>query len=557
MKVRDTDLLQLVVEQLVHYITTYGYERLGIYNKDTVFIPDEELKLPKLKDGITLTVIKGYTKQELKDKLLGLLSQGIALAEDTVKDVVDIALFVEVNEKEIEQIRNKETRVALYDYLDKIPEDPVEFLRFVVYKATDKTLLIINKETIELIKSKQNIDVLRYFQKYRQKHGLERLAEIFLRFKPLFLAFKTNTRMRTIVNKTRKLAVTYHKPMQSDYLNDVTAKLARGEEINEKELQTNLNRVNTFRKIRLAYALNFRTKDVDSILYKVRNGKGYATDFTFNNKEDAEKTLSVVIDSVVRDVGENVKGKKIFIPKNIVYALPATEKQFTGDFPSGTYVVIPRDMIFGVHWGGNIEDNRIDLDLSVITLEGQKVGWDVNYRTEERDILFSGDMTDAQPPDGASELFYVAKQNSNVLLMLVNYFNYEDKIEVPFKILVAEDRPQDFKRNYTVNPNKVVCVAKSKINCRQKVLGIIIVSPKESRFYFSETSIGNSITSHESNYVGQTRKYLFNFYTNTISLNEVLKLAGAELVTEKEEGVIDLSPETLEKDKIINLLRRD
>ena len=60
-----------------------------------------------------------------------------------------------------------------------------------------------------------------------------------------------------------------------------------------------------------------------------------------------------------------------------------------------------------------------------------------------------------------------------------------------------------------------------------------------------------------SNYVGQTRKYLFGFYTNTISLNEVLRLAGAELVAEKEGADIDLSPETLEKDKIINLLRKN
>lgn len=551
-KVRDSSLFQLVVEQIFHYITTYGFEEMGIYDKDSVYFPNEKLEIPQLEGGITLTVIKGYTKKELKQKLLELLNQGIALGEDTIKDVVDVSLFVDVNEENIEQIRNRETKAILYDYLGKFPENPTEFLRFVIYKSTKKTLLIKDRATIEKIKSEQNVDVLRLFREYRNKHGLERLAQIFYRFKPLFLAFKTNSGLKPIINRIRKLAKTNHIPMRRDYLNDVTAKIARGEIIVKEELTEALAKVNTFRKIRLAYALNFRTKDVDSILYKIRNGKGYATSFSFDNKDEAKKVLKIVLESMVEDVKKNVNGKRIYIPENIVYALPATEKQFTGDLPSGTCITIPKDMIVGVHWN-NVKDSRIDLDLSLLSIKTGKIGWDSSYRTEARDILFSGDMTDCGP-NGASELFYVQRQADNALIMFVNYYNYSEEITVPYKLLVASEYAKDFGEDYMVNPNNVVCTAKSKIDKHQKILGLLVTSKEGCKFYFSEINAGKSITSSGKKYIEQSRQYLFNFYTNTISLNKVLILAGAEIVTERGKTVdIDLSPENLEKSTIIEL----
>lgn len=554
-KVRDASIEQLVIEQLIHYFTTYGYERLGIYDKDTVYIPTEELKIPKLREGIPLTVIRGYTKGELKEKLLYLLNQGVALDEDTVKDVVDVALFVEVSDEEVEGIRNKEARVILYDCLDKLPSNPTEFLRYVVYKATSKPLLIVNDETIEAIKAKQNVDVLKYFVKYRRRYGLERLAEIFYRFKPLFLAFRTNTQLRSTINRIRKLAPLHHKPMIPDYLNNVTTLIAKGKRVDDSELVDALSRVNTFRKIRLADALNFRTKERDSILYRIRNGKSYATGFTFNYRDEADRVLSIVLDSVMEDIRGNVEGKKIFIPENVVYALPATEKQFTGDFPSGSYVAIPKDMVFGVHWE-NVKGHRVDLDLSLLSAAG-KMGWDARYRSEDSGILFSGDITDAGGPNGASELFYVSKQSSNPhsYIVFVNYFNYEEKVEVPFKIVVASEGVRDLKGNYMVNPNNVVAIAKGKITQKQKILGLVVTTPKENRFYFVEANIGNSVTSYGNDYTNKARKWLFDYYTSSISLNAALVQAGAKIVTAKGEGVdIDLSPERLEKDTIINLL---
>jgi hypothetical protein len=552
-KIKEIGLEQLVVEQLVHYLTTYGFERLGIYDESTIYIPNEILDIPSLKiEKLSLILIRGYTKEELKQKLLSLLNSGIALKEDTIKDVLDVATYLQLDINEIETIKNREVKIALYDYLAIVPENPVELLRYLIFKATNKTLLIKNKETIIQIKERNNLDILGILERYRRTNGLEKLAEIFYRFKPLFLAFRTSAQLKRTINRIRKLAIKNHRPMPEDYLNTVTSKIKHDEEIVLTELKEELERVNTFRKIRLAYALKYRTHKADSILYKIRNGKGYATDFNFGNKVVAGKVLKTVIKAIAKDIESNVSGKKIYVPRNVSYTLPATEKQFTGMFPSGTCVTLPKDMIVGVYWE-NVNGNRIDLDLSLIGLD-VKFGWDAEYRNEKRSILFSGDMTDAH--EGASELYYISKQLEGIYLIFLNYFNFDEKIPVPFKILVGYELVNNFRKNYIINPNNIVAVTNSIANQKQKALGLLIVRPEKTTFYFSEVNIGKSISSSQTKWAENARRYLLAYHENMISLEEILLEAGAKLTNDPNRCDIDLSPGRLEKDSFVNILKQ-
>lgn len=554
-KVRNASIEQLVTEQIIHYFTTYGFEALGIYDKDSVYIPNEQLDAPQLKDGIRLVVIKGYTKEELKDKLLELLSSGVALHKDTISDVLDVASFVGLSEDDIDKVRNKEVKAALYDYFGIVPGNPTEFLRYAVYRATNKTLLIKNMALTTEIKGRDNLDIARYFDLYEKEFGLARLAEIFYRFKPLFLAFRTNSKLKRTINKIRRLAKTNHKPMPRDLLNDVTAEIARGNKLDFVEFMTALEHASAFRKIRLAYALKFRTTDADSILYRVRNGKSYAKEFSFNDKARAQTAFDNVMQYITQDIAKNVRGKKIFIPAGVKYGLPATEKQFTGNLPSGTYVELTEDMVAGVHWE-NQGHNRIDLDLSVMSPEVGKIGWDGGYRSSNRSILFSGDMTDAPKPQGASELFYISKEARGVFIMFVNYYNFDDSVEVPFKVLVAHEKPVNPQTHYTVDPNNIVALSNTTMKVKQKNLGIIVAEETGCKFYFAESDLGGGISARGHAYAEQARKYLLNFYTDSIVLNDVLVAAGAELVTDVAEADIDLSPESIDKASILNLLQK-
>lgn len=554
-KIKNASIEQLFLEQIIHYFTTYGFESLGIYNKESVYIPAEKLEIPKIDiDVIKIVVIHGYKKAEIKDKLLKMLKLGIALNEDTIKDVVEIAKQVGINQSNVRDINNKEVKISLCDSLCLFPEDPVEFLRYLVYKTTGKTLLIKDPATIEAIKVGDDLSkVTVLFDKYKKEFGLERLAEVFYRFKPIFLSFKTESSMRPIINKIRRLAVRHHKPMKSDLLNDITAMIKNNQTIDNDHLNSCLGAANNFRKIRLAYALKYRTKNADSILYKIRNGKGYASSFHFEKNQAAKNILDIIIRSLVESMRKNVAGKKIYIPSYIRYALPATEKQFTGNFPSGTCITVPKDMVFGIHWN-DVDGERIDLDLSLMNMQAGKIGWDSSYRTEDRTILFSGDMTDSGGENGASELFYVKRQLKQEFIMIVNYYNYSEDLEVPFKIIVAREQAGNIAKNYMVNPNNIKATAKTKINEKQKLLGLIVTTINECRFYFSETSIGSSITSGMTDYAENCRRYLSQFYQNTISLNKLIEMAGAILVMDKNECDLDLSPESLEKDTIIKML---
>ena len=282
-KIKTADIRQLIVEQMIHYITTYGFEELGIYDENSVYIPNEKLEIPDLKENLNLTVIKGLTKVELKKKLLKLLGSGIALKEETIKDLTDVALFVELNEKEVAAIKNKEVKIIMYEYLNITPQNAVEFLRYAIYKSTEETLLIKSGKLIAIIAEKKNINVAKLFSDYERTYGLIPLAEIFNRFKPIFFAFRTNKKLKVIINKIGRISKVRHKPMPEDFLNEVTSKLKRGEDVNELVLVSELKRVNIFRKIRLAYALKYRTKDIESILYRVRNGKSFAKEFEFKD----------------------------------------------------------------------------------------------------------------------------------------------------------------------------------------------------------------------------------------------------------------------------------
>ena len=73
------------------------------------------------------------------------------------------------------------------------------------------------------------------------------------------------------------------------------------------------------------------------------------------------------------------------------------------------------------------------------------------------------------------------------------------------------------KQNYIVDPNNVICNIPMIIDKRQKILGLLVTTTKENKFYFTEINIGNKISAKQNDYVIWGQKYLYNFNTNMIS----------------------------------------
>ena len=551
--VKDSSIEDLIIQQIIHYITTYGFEALGIYREDAVYIPNEALELPTITDKVKLTVVKAMTSQEILDNII-VLGSTVALSKETLKDIMVIVEFNKYEKSFVAKITNRELKSRLYEFYDIVPDEANEFLRYVIKKITCESLVIKNAYLIEKIKSSD----VKLLDSLIDQAPMD-LASIFLRFKPLFLAMKSVSKNKTFFNKLRKDANHMHKPLPTDYMNDITSQI-KHDTINASKFEKKLENASIFRKIRLAYALNFRLNNKNSIVYKVRNGRGWTTGFDWDNSLNfkTQEALTMVLDSIAENMRKNVEGKVVYIPSNVSYALPATEKQFVGNIPSNSYVAVNEDMIVGVHWENN--PNRVDLDLSLTDIAG-KYGWDASCRSEERDIMFSGDVTDAPKPNGASELFYLKKAQRNPKTMFVNFFNfgsgYDDENSVEAKIIVANEKPDSFNKNYMINVSNIVASSLVNINKKQTMLGLVISIDGENRFYFSSTGIGNSISSRNDDLAKQALDYLLASCVNTIGLDSVLSIAGANVVREKpEEGeYLDLSPEALDKTTIIKLLQ--
>lgn len=559
-KVKNSEIKKLVIEQLIHYFTTYGLESLGLFNEDYVFIPKEKLKIPELKDDFKFVIIKALKPKEVRDKIFSLITSGIALSKKTIEDIFSILndriIDKEFFKDKIDDIKNREVKLRFYDLLGITPEEPIEFLRYVVFLLTGNTLLIKSNEVLVSLQDEKNFTHL-LFEDYKKQFGLEKLAQIFYRFKPIFLSLKKHNNMSSIVNKIRKLAIKYHKPFQKDFLNSITELIKKGEEIDLRKLKFELSKVDVFRKVRLVNTLRFRLSDTEFIGYKIRNGKIFVKDFIpEKNKEELKKVIDVITKDIVSGLKKKLSGKKILLPKNITYALPTSEKQFLGFVPFGSFVETSNHSIFGVNWF-NVKGHRIDLDLSMTSLS-MKIGWDGLYRNEERKVLFSGDMTNASGKNGATELFYVNKKHKGDYIVSLNYFNYNENITVPFSLFVAEEKIEKMKRNYVVNPNNVLFNVKTEIKDKQIVLGFF-EADETNKFYFTNMVFEKSISSR----LGENNKkmfyYLKNFFNSILTLNKVLKQVDCEIITEKkdysEDEIIDLSYKNIEKNTLIDLIK--
>ena len=612
--VRNAPIEDLIAQQLIHYITTYGFESLGMYDTDLVYIPKEKLEIPELNvDNIELISIKPLTPTELTDKLTTLLTSGIALSEQSVKDIMVLSEFIDKNR--FDEINNREIKTALYDKYNIMPRNPEEFLRYLLFKTTNSTLKIQNVPTINSIKNCNKNLALKMLKSYVENtpNGYNKLSSIFLRNKNLFLAFKikkdecaneketiNRIEMNALINKLRKMAVKNHKPLNKNVLDCLTDETV---DVDLVELPTMLDNVTIFREIRILNGILYRLNGNDNIVYKIRNGRSYVKTLEPKTKEyiiRLEGIAEVVKKHLVNRLSAKVKGKTIFIPKNVTYAAPTTEKQFTGNIPDGSYLEVPRDcnLVYGVYWK-NIEgempkhrfygeknsngQERVDLDLKQMN-KSEVFGWDASYRSETSDILFSGDMTDAQLPNGASELFYVGQNYGHgAFLITLNMYTNNSK-DVPFKFVIAKatHKPQD-RTYYALDPNNILEEVDMEIKNtdRQKVVGFITIGDS-IRFYFNDFSAGGAVgtprgcsTSERNAITMGAFDYLQAYSKTQLKLNDLLEDAGALIVDKPVIHVqteipsvnggiettliardvdINLSPNSISKETIIELL---
>lgn len=578
--VKNSSIEDLIMQQIIHYITTYGFEDIGIFSSEFVYIPKEKLDIPELTEDIVMISIIPMTKKEVSEKLSVLLSSGIALSEQTVSDVMALSDFIEKND--IDSVKNREVKMALYEKYDIMPQNADEFLRYLILKTAGLTLKIQNKDTFHKIASGDKKMALKMLKTYLEQspNAYERLSSIFLRNKNLFIAFKIKdhrylskedkiikNELNKIINKLKKLSLKYHKPLNQNILNSLTNDKILG--YTEDELIKELDKTTVFREIRILNGIKYRIEGNLNIMYKIRNGKAFVSELKEKNEElinHLNKNYKIIYNHLIKRLSDSVKNKTVYIPSNVVYTAPTSEKQFLGNIPQGSYIEIPRnsDLLYGIHWK-NLDNERVDLDLKQMD-SSNIFGWDGDYRDSSRNILFSGDLTDASLPNGATEVFYVNKNyGCGAFLVTLNMYTQNEQ-PVPFEFIIAKNsNGLENKKRFIVDPNNVLEKIDMVINNteREKIIGLITISDNV-RLYFNNFSIGNARTSSRNRKTSGAFDYLRSYNQIQLKLNDLLVEAGAILTTsptmpnksKKTKVDFDLSLNSITKESLIDLLNK-
>jgi hypothetical protein len=513
--IKESSREDLFIHQITHYLSTYGSNFEG-----EIYIPDEVLDVPDTK--LKFKVIKALSKKELTQKCLDILKSGIALKEETLSDVFQLIENLGYNFTGQEEIRNKEAVILIADKYGIYPTNPVEFLRYIVYKSTDSTLLIKDKDTFEKIK------LSRYDPSYAfNSYGLDKLASIFNRFKPIFLSYKR--KCPTVINKISKLSKVEHKPFIQSKLNLVTSEVLVDTKCLEKATVFAL-----FKALNACYS---RMNGQDTFTYRIRNGKSFTKENN-TNVSICKKNYKVILNFIKNKLPQD---KSVFIPKNVTYALPTSEKMFVGNVPTGTRIA-SKKLNVGIYWENSWGAN--DLDLSSIDVSGTKVGWNANYN--HNNVYYSGDITSA--PDGAVEFLRFNKPEGR---HIVKFNVFSGKENCDYKIVLGKGEKVD--REYMMNPNKVLFETKCTSPQRQTSIGTVHAEGGKSVFTFLNFGSGNLNVSGGGELSKLRINSIFQQWDNSISFNKLASELGWNITKEQDEADIDLSLDNLDKDSFIRI----
>lgn len=524
-RVENSSRFQLYMEQVAHYMSTYGTDFEG-----EVYIPYSELDIVE-KSIATFKVVNAYTAKELETKCLELLESGFALTQETIEDIIEVLDQVGYVFTNVDNIKNKEAMAIISKKKNILPTDTMDFMRRIVFESTGSTLLIKNNKAITFIKNSPYDGAVEM-----SDFGVEKLATIYNRFKPLFLAYKGKKPASSkVINKIAKLSKKLHQPMAVNPMNLLTSQV-----LGDKD-QHWIDNATTFAIIKAVGALHTRLQGQDTFVYNIRNGRMFAKEA--KNQPNTEvllanynKLLFTLADRL------DIRGKEFYIPSHLTYGLATSEKQFVGNVPFGTKIK-GKDLSVGIYWE-NAWGAR-DLDLSGRALDGTHVGWNSDYN--KSGITYSGDMTDAT--DGAVEFM---KTTGNIPTTMLNMNIYSGKDDSAYTIVVGQGAESDKK--HMMNPEDLFFQAHVKATGRQMMLGLVkSTTDGEQEFIMMNSSNGGGTIS------GEGQEAFIEGTTQTwdkkLTFNSLVTLLGGKIVEEMGENTIDLSVEKLEKDTFTELLK--
>lgn len=555
-KVKNLPEIERLIDQVLHYASTYGTN----FQSDFVYKPNEKIE-GLSEDRLKFVYVRGVSKDELVEMCFQLLESGIALAQESVEDILSIlqSCNYKFGVTDTERVKNREALILICDKMNVVPSLPVEALRYIVYLITGETLLIKSDSLLQKMSEAESEPKRLGLQLFNQ-YPKEKFATIFNRFKPIFLALKklkvepvkmrffnrknpvaaslvTETSQR--VNQISKLSKSLHVPLEKNLLNSLRS-------CTVDELKKEKDKLLKTPFFQIARALNYlRQSQLDGYkIYQIRNGKTFTKEDLVQNsplvKEQFKKKEAYLLELLKERY--DFSGQFFHIPNEVEYAIPTSEKAFVGNVPIGTKFTSSEPIAAGIYWENS--GGARDLDLSAVGLNS-KVGWNASY--QNTGLLYSGDMTDAQK--GAVEYMYMTEELDDTFLLINNV--YSGKVNSEYKIVLGKG--PNLKDKHMMQPKNVWFQADATTVSRQSLIGVLSPEDTGSSFLILNGGSGSQSVSGSNKMNSITREAIVDRWQNSFSLNELLVTLGAEIFPVMQEGCSDLSPEMISRDSLLKL----
>lgn len=568
---------ELLVDQLIHYATTYGTG----FTAGQGYVPNQEadVEIPYK----SFKVIMPANEEEIYNRCIKMLQSGIALESETLNILIDYIVKENRYTKyglNIDSIKNKEAIIMLMDVTNIYGTDPFNMLRYFVFKATGKAMLIKDRRTIQTIK--ENAEKVDFTRLSETECNI--LASVFYRFKPLFLAFKhtadqgsakvfKNEAFRkaasklkaavtscptnaSVINHIRRLAVKAHKPFTPGFWETI---LTEEKSLTEVANRLAKDKITNFKKITLMQGILAKIQNASGKMYVIRNGKMWVREDAPQVSQSMNSYLMRVYGMLEDSIVQSIKDKACAVryPKNVNLTVPTSEKNFIGNYPFGTSVDMGEDHnVIGIYWRN--EWGTRDFDLHLADINGTSYGWNAGYTDGSNKIIFSGDMTNADPE--ATELFYIGKECPDGKVS-VSQFSGATKSQ--FKFFVAQENRSNMKdRGYgngyassgkpcpMCDPNNIKAEFIIPVdNERDKQCALIV----DNKVYLMDLTQGGGRVPNQK-YAQVYIENLKNKCRSFVDLKPILEKAGFTFVEEgdeKTEVALDLTQ--LSKDTLIDL----
>lgn len=518
--------LELFLDQVLHYASTYGTD----FSEGNDYVPNDNTH-PEFNFN-DYKYIEAITKEELADRCVKLGSSGINLSTEVVEFcaniIIDRCVPDDFNWHElIESLTNRELQSTLYAKLNIAPVEKFALLRYIATKQLGTAMIIQSDEQIHSIKD--SFDKFDFTTLTEQQ--IINLSSIFLRYKNWLLAFK-NAKNAPILNRMRRLAKKTHTPLKPGFWENILKDMPALNIVEKK-----LGEINNFKKIQLYMACKERLMQSEHRSFLIRNQKFfYKKNELIPNKEYYSSLMSLIKQSL-----PNIKVK---LPKNFRLAAPSSEKSFIGNLPLGTRYKFKDNAFMGIYWKN--EWGARDFDLHYYDANGHHIGWCADYYSDNQSVIFTGDMTNADPE--ATEIMFF-RQDCPEGFLSVARFNGDKGSR--FDIILGSEpynTTSSIKRScfnhiaYMVDPNNIHLRVECTSDTREQTCGYV----KDNEFILMSFKTGNKQVPSDRNLISilaaKTETFLY--------LDEIFDKIPDNY---DNDDFVDLSGD-LTKDDIIKLL---